>query len=249
MYNNLFSELYDVFYSQKDYAAEADFLASEILAATTGTKIVEFACGTGKHALELARRGFSVHGFDLSEDMIRVATKNNRSFAQNQFEQGDMTCCGPGNGIYDVALILFDSLGYLKTNNLILQTLANVRRNIKPGGLFIAEVWHAGAFLPGYEPVREKNWTVSDGHIKRISRTKVDLENQVAQVHFEVLATLNGQDKRCEELHICRFFLASEFRLFLETAGFKDISVRPGFKPAKTPVTGLDFHLVVTARS
>jgi SAM-dependent methyltransferase len=51
---------------------EVDFVERE-LAADRGKRILDIGCGTGRHAIELARRGYRVTGFDLSEGQLRLA--------------------------------------------------------------------------------------------------------------------------------------------------------------------------------
>ena len=52
--------------------AEVDFLLG-LFALPTGASVLDIGCGTGRHALELARRGYRVTGIDLSEGMLNVA--------------------------------------------------------------------------------------------------------------------------------------------------------------------------------
>ena len=52
--------------------AEVDFLL-RLFPLSTGATILDLGCGTGRHALALARRGFRVTGVDLSEGMLAVA--------------------------------------------------------------------------------------------------------------------------------------------------------------------------------
>ena len=54
---------------------EVDFIESEINHDRT-TRILDIGCGTGRHAIELARRGYSVVGVDLSESMLNKARTN-----------------------------------------------------------------------------------------------------------------------------------------------------------------------------
>ncbi len=48
---------------------EVDFLLEE-LAVAPGASILDVGCGTGRHSIELARRGYAVTGLDLSEQML-----------------------------------------------------------------------------------------------------------------------------------------------------------------------------------
>ena len=65
---------YDLLYQDKDYASETSFVDEQLRrhGAGTGT-LLDLGCGTGVHAVEFARKGWTVTGIDLSPDMIRRA--------------------------------------------------------------------------------------------------------------------------------------------------------------------------------
>ena len=51
---------------------ECDFIEEEI-ARNKSLKIIDIGCGTGRHAIELTKRGYTVTGVDLSENQIKRA--------------------------------------------------------------------------------------------------------------------------------------------------------------------------------
>jgi len=59
----------------KNTVAEVDFLLS-LYPLKPGASILDIGCGTGRHSIELAKRGFKVTGLDLSEKMLEVAKAN-----------------------------------------------------------------------------------------------------------------------------------------------------------------------------
>jgi SAM-dependent methyltransferase len=68
-----YSRYYDLLYREKDYAAEADYVARLLRAHGAGTELPEFGCGTGEHARLLAAHGYQVLGIDRSAQMIAHA--------------------------------------------------------------------------------------------------------------------------------------------------------------------------------
>src|SRR5262252_9714364 len=71
------AELYDVFYADKPYEAEAVFVHQLIQQnSLTGSRsLLELACGTGSHAFVLERLGYQIEAIDYSADMIAVAQR------------------------------------------------------------------------------------------------------------------------------------------------------------------------------
>lgn len=57
---------------------EVDFLV-DALELSVGSRVLDIGCGPGRHALELARRGIVVHGVDVSETFVAIATESARS--------------------------------------------------------------------------------------------------------------------------------------------------------------------------
>jgi ubiquinone/menaquinone biosynthesis C-methylase UbiE len=73
---NHYARYYDLLYRDKDYAGEAAFVHQQLArAGRAGSTMLELGCGTGRHALEFARHGWSVTGYDLSEGMVEQAQR------------------------------------------------------------------------------------------------------------------------------------------------------------------------------
>ena len=69
-----YSRYYDLLYRDKDYAAEAQYVAGALRRhAPQAKRLLELGCGTGGHAEHLARAGYAVDGFDVSDTMLARA--------------------------------------------------------------------------------------------------------------------------------------------------------------------------------
>ena len=69
-----YGDYYDLLYRDKDYEAEADYVARTLRSADpTVRKLLEFGSGAGGHGRLLARHGFDVFGVERSESMVRAA--------------------------------------------------------------------------------------------------------------------------------------------------------------------------------
>lgn len=66
----------------KNTIPEVDFLL-EVLSLQQGSSILDVGCGTGRHSIELARRGYAVTGLDLSSEMLSRAADAARSAGVN----------------------------------------------------------------------------------------------------------------------------------------------------------------------
>ena len=73
-YRSLHARHYDLIYAGKPYAQEAAFVDS--LIRRPRGRLLDLACGTGRHAVEFARQGWDVTGVDYSDDLLDEARGN-----------------------------------------------------------------------------------------------------------------------------------------------------------------------------
>ncbi|TMC46952.1 MAG: class I SAM-dependent methyltransferase [Chloroflexi bacterium] len=149
------AELYDIIYADKDYSAEARFVHEQLQRHRRGAvvRILELACGTGRHAMALEALGYSIVATDHSEDMLTVARARAAvTKSQVQFRHADMRQLGTDFAGFDGAICLFDSIGYVRTNEAIEATLSGVVRALRPGGVFLCEFWKHRSIASGSLP-------------------------------------------------------------------------------------------------
>ena len=164
-----YARYYDLLYRDKNYGGEVDFIDSLIKKHVPGAEsILELGCGTGGHAEYLAKRGYTVHGIDISDDMLRMAARRHVGFSpelqgKTKFEKGDVRTARLGRK-FDVVLSLFHVMSYQTTNEDILAAFQTAREHLNKGGIFLFDCWYGPAVLTDRPEVREKEW--SDDAIK-----------------------------------------------------------------------------------
>ncbi|MFZ5910096.1 MAG: class I SAM-dependent DNA methyltransferase [Chloroflexota bacterium] len=246
------AELYDLFYAQKPYAEEALFVHECIQKYAQGPAhfLLDLACGTGSHAFEFERFGYQVVAVDYSADMLEQARhKAMKNNSRVQFCQQDMRLLNVSERPFDIVTCLFDSIGYVATNENILQVLKGVHSHLKPNGIFIFEFWHAPAMLNNYEPLRIKRWNQIDRDILRISETELDHARQLAHVSYTVYELFaDGTYSTFKEKQTNRYFLLQEMRALLATGGFEPLKAFNGFCEDEL-ITDATWHVLMTARN
>lgn len=103
-----------------------------------GSRVLDIPCGTGRHAVRLARRGASVLGVDITESYLREARRAAKSLPNVRFVRGDMRRI-PLKNEFDAAINLWTSFGYFETPADDVKTLRGIARALKPGGLFLID--------------------------------------------------------------------------------------------------------------
>jgi ubiquinone/menaquinone biosynthesis C-methylase UbiE len=245
------ASLYDFFYSQKDYKQESLFINGLIKEhGINNTKnLLEIACGTGNHAFELEKYGYKIKAMDYSESMIEQATiKKVKNGSGIEFAIGDMKEIKFEKGSFETVICLFDSIGYVITNENIKKVLTGVHESLSDNGIFIFEFWHAAAMLRGYDPVRVKRWKLEDSDVMRISETSIDYRAQSCNVCYSIYRThKDGTYSYLEETQKNRFFLLQEMNGFLENAHFKIISNLAGYSGSEI-IDENTWHILTVAQ-
>ena len=245
------AEYYDIFYQDKDYAAEAAFVHRCLEQHGDGqvARLLELACGSGNHAFELEEMGYQIVATDYSSDLLAVAERKAATRgSQVDFRLTDMRTLSLDDEPFDAIYCLFDSIGYVQTNAALSQTLDGVRRHLRPGGLFLVEFWHAAAMLRHYEPERERAWQAEGLTLMRRSTTRLDVAQQLAEVHYAIEAVdADGKRTELEETQVNRYFLAQEMAQFFAQTGLEAVDWRHAYEWDR-PIDKDTWHILAVAR-
>ena len=222
-----YAKCYDALYTEKDYEAECDLI--EKLLRNYGqakmSSILDLGCGTGNHALPLARRGFAVVGVDRSEPMLERARSKAASSGPTchaEFYHADIRRVDLGRR-FDAALMMFAVLGYQLANEDVIAALRAARRHLNPGGLLLFDVWHGPAVLLQRPSERLRVIPMADGKILRTAASELDTNRHICTVRYHLWTCAEGLLSETDEEHIMRYFFPLELDLFLESAGFTAI--------------------------
>ena len=248
-----YSMYYDLLYRDKDYAAEAVFVVQLIerhAPSAAGPKsLLDLACGTGRHAVEFARRGFRVAGSDQSAGMLRRAAENcARAGVQVDFYPHSFQTADQIDRRFAVVTSMFSAVNYLTTYADLAQALRAVGRLLEPGGIFIFDFWNGNAVLDGYSPVRVKEIRDGERRLLRTSETALDPLRQTAHVHYHVVLSEGSTIVAdFEEDHHVRYYFPQEMVDFLQIHGF-EVAQRCPFMQADAPITPLEWNVSYVAR-
>jgi SAM-dependent methyltransferase len=136
------SPYYHILYKKHD-EKEAQQALDNLLSALklpAGARIMDLACGKGRHSRYLAEKGFDVTGLDISRQSIEFASQFENDMLA--FYQHDMRLPFRHN-YYDAILNFFTSFGYFDNDADHLRTLVNVARGIKRDGLFLLDYFNS----------------------------------------------------------------------------------------------------------
>jgi SAM-dependent methyltransferase len=235
VFDGVYAGGYDALYKDKNYGAECDLAEQALARFKSGdcSKLLDIGCGTGGHAIELAARGYSVHGVDLSPHMLDIARAKaaGKPRADSISWQVADARSFETPQKFDAAIMMFAVLGYLNSNEDVLAALGNIRRHLRVGAVFACDFWYGPAVLTQRPGDRVRVVTTPSGKLIRVTHTELDVNASVATVNFDLYdIAADRLVGETNETHRMRYFFATDLALLLERAGFslRQLSAFPG---------------------
>jgi SAM-dependent methyltransferase len=219
-----YSAYYDLLYADKDYGAEAAYVAATLRAADPGVRtILELGSGTGRHGRQLAALGFEVCGVELSAEMAAEAQRT-PSPGPGAFAcaVGDLRIWRAGR-TFDAVISLFHVMSYQTRNADLQAAFEAAGDHLRPGGLFFFDVWHGPAVLAQRPERRTKVASDDRRRVRREALPALDAEASTVTVTYaldcEDLAT--GERFGFEEQHPMRYLFPTEIDHLADAARFQ----------------------------
>lgn len=220
-----YAAYYDLLYEDKDYAREAAYcLALLAEQGVAGGSIFELGCGTGKHAEEFARNGFSVHGVDLSELMVELAEQRKPADLSERlhFEVGDVRKARLGRQ-FDAVIALFHVASYQTSNQDLKAMFATAAEHLKPGGVFVFDFWYGPAVLTEQPEARNKRMKNDEIEVLRTAEPVMHPNENVVDVKYTINVTHSDIEKPSviTETHRMRYLFLPELDDMLTSANLQ----------------------------
>nr|WP_062340327.1 class I SAM-dependent methyltransferase [Herbidospora sakaeratensis] len=231
-YTDFFTELPNTFWRAAvpvEYTtAEIDFLMS-----LPGDHVLDVACGSGRHALELAARGRRVTGVDVSAEAVAHATREAaRRGLDAGFQVGDMRAL-PASAA-DTAICMGNAFGYLDHDETVAFLNGLTAETLVLDYGFVAE-----SFLPGLT-LEEEPMTIGGVTAEQVNEYDVTASRWLT--HF----TFTRGDEVHRGTSVQHVYTAAEVRRLVAQAGFQKIDLYAG--PDRAPYTIGSSRLILVAR-
>jgi SAM-dependent methyltransferase len=207
--------LYDAFLAERT-PVEVDQIEA-LLQLRPPRRILDLPCGQGRHAIELARRGYQVTGVDLSPYMLGVAKQRaDAAGVQVRWLTGDMREPLRGER-FDLVLNLFTSFGYFDDEADDQKVVAAAAATVAPGGRFLLEVINGERVMGNFQ---EREW-FTIGQTAVMERRSLDKGAR----RMVVERTVSSKDGDDTSVHAVRLYRGSEVEAMLKVAGFARIDL------------------------
>jgi ubiquinone/menaquinone biosynthesis C-methylase UbiE len=222
---------------------EVDFLEKELDYDKTKT-ILDIGCGTGRHAIELTKRGYNVTGIDLSPSQLeRAREKASTAGVQIRFIKHN-ACNLPFKEEFDFAIMLCEGgFSLQETDELNFKILEGAARALRSPGKFIFSTLNA--LFPLYHNV--KDFVNADPSGVKTDQCTFDL--MTFRDHSSITAVDDdGKTKQLETDE--RYYAPSEISWYMASLQFKKSSIhgcRLGKFSREDVLTPDDFEMLVIA--
>ncbi len=247
-YESLFENYarkYDAEVFTQGTLGECDFIEQEI-GHDKNTRILDIGCGTGRHSIELTRRGYNATGVDLSASMLaRAREKASAAGLTIDFRQHDARNL-PFVGEFDLAIMLCEgSFPLMETDEMNFAILQSVTRALTDRGKFIFTtlnglfpLYHSvekfcAAGAPDNATYRSNSFDLMTFRDHNITTLEDDLGNK--------------RELACNE----RYYVPSEITWLLKSLGYAKIEIfgaHLGAFSRNDPLTAEDFEMLVIAQ-
>ncbi len=247
-----YEELFDNYADQYDKeiftqgtVGECDFIEKE-LGRDRSLAIIDVGCGTGRHAIELTRRGYAVTGIDLSESQLEKARAkaqaHNLDIAFLRHDARDL----PFECQFDVAIMLCEGgFPLMETDEMNFDILQNVARALKSRARFLFTTLNG--LFPLYHSIDDfhDSDTIEEG--ARYKSESFDLMT-FRDYNITTFTDNDGNEHQieCNE----RYYIPSEITWLLKSLGFKKVEIfgaRLGAFSRNDLLTTKDYEMLVIA--
>ena len=247
-YESLFenyAKSYDNEIFVKGTAGECDFIEKET-DFNKSVKIIDIGCGTGRHSIELTKRGYNVTGIDLSESQLkRAKEKAEKQNLQIDFQMHDARNV-PFRNEFDLAIMLCEgAFPLMESDEMNFEILKNASFSLKSPGKFIFTTLNG--LFPLHQSIEKFCASSSMERNTVYKNSSFDLMT-FRDYNTTIVKDDDGNKKelKCNE----RYYIPSEITWLLKSLGFKKIDIygaKLGAFSRGDKLTPEDFEMLVVA--
>ena len=228
------ARIYDLLYvgsGIKDYPAESAEL-DRIIRETnpTARTLLDVACGTGAHLVEL-RRWYSVQGVDLSPAMLAVARGR---LPGVPLAEADMRTLDLGQS-FDAVTCLFSSIGYITDPSEMRSAIAHIAAHVAPGGVLILDGW----VRPDHwrEGIRPEPDIAQDDEVLVVRLSVSCRAGNITELDMHHLVQTSGGIEYFVESHRLALTKTEDYVAAVEGAGLA-ARIIPDYMPGRDRIVG-----------
>lgn len=231
-YGEFVAKYCDVVYEKvRDTQREIRFLnwAFRELVDVEVREILDVACGAGRHAIPLSKKGYTVTGVDRSQAMLAVLEeKVRRANIEIPVIKCDMKDI-EFREEFDAIICMYTSFNYLLTDQDIEKALVAFHRALRPGGIAILDLMNPIFYIGKFREITVEHHQEGQLCIQRTFKHTLDEVRSLWYQDEFVVADDGNSVSTCREIHTMRMLTYPEISRFIRDAQFVDIKCYGNF--------------------
>jgi len=213
------SKYYHILYKNRNDTEAKLFIDNIInhLSINKDSKVIDVACGKGRHAIYLNKIGFYVHGIDLSKESIEIARKyENKTL---HFSVHDMRKTYRYN-YFDLSMNLFTSFGYFSNNQHNKDAINAMKNNLKEGGIQIIDFMNIENTLTNLVHEEEKI----------VEKITFNIKRSIKESYIVKDIDIQDKDRHENFQEKVKILTLDDFHHLIKDAGLKIIDIFGDYK-------------------
>ena len=200
---------YHILYKDRGYEEAQLFMKNltSFLELQPGARILDLACGKGRHSIYLNELGYEVTGVDLSPRSIEYA----RQFENEGLHFKVQCMCKPMTEKFDAVFNLFTSFGYFERDEDNFRTIASIKEELAENGYGVIDFMNVNKVVENLVPQEIKTVKDIEFHLSRAHKNGYILKN----IQFEDQGTLFNFTERVKSLTL------DDFKEYFSRAGIQ----------------------------
>ncbi len=200
---------YHILYKDRGYEEAQLFMKNltSFLELKPGARILDLACGKGRHSIYLNQLGYDVTGVDLSPRSIEYA----RQFENESLHFKVQCMCKPMPDKFDAVFNLFTSFGYFERDEDNFRTIASIKEELTENGCGVIDFMNVKKVIANLVPQEVKTVKGIEFHLSRTCTNGYILKN----IQFEDEGTLYNFTERVKSLTL------EDFKAYFSRAGIE----------------------------
>lgn len=220
-----YSQYYDFIYKDKNYKKEVDFILRVIkkYSPILVKSVLSLGCGTIRHDILLAKKGYYILGIDRSGKMLELAKEKIKKDKITNIDLGRRDIRNLKiRKKFDFAMAMFNVIGYQIENEDMEKALRNIANSLRKNAIFVFDCWYLPAVFKKKPTNRIKKIKEDNKIIIRETAQNLNVEKNIININFKVKEVINHKIvRRIKENHPMRYWSLSELQYFLAKSGFK----------------------------
>jgi len=228
------SPYYHTLYKNRDEKEAQAFIDNLVqhLQITKGSKLIDIACGKGRHAKYFNKKGMTVKGVDLSQNSIAFAKKDENSTLQ--FAVHDMREIYQEHS-FDVVTNLFTSFGYFEKDKDEQKAITAMANNLKSEGILIIDFMNVKKVI--------SNLVLNEQKV--IDKITFNIKRKVESGHIIKDIEIIDSSKKQKFQEKVKAITLADFSEFISGAGLKIIDIFGNYKLEDFNATSSDRLILI----